>query len=731
MIPTIQQIHGHALEELAKLPANSVHCCVTSPPYWGLRDYGIPPVTWPEVTFVPMAGLPPITIPAEDAVHGLEADLWHYVAHDVAIFRAVRRVLREDGTLWLNLGSTYAGAGYSNNENTGGATQAQGGKQKHSYVSRGKPPSQSRCDAPACDTGGKELQYSTVIDFSCSDLCDGCRAALSRRNDCNVQPPLQSPSLLGKTCHDSGHSDCDSGVPDASPQPAQGSTMQKSSPQPQANCRHCANCGACLSVLRSSSRDGRLCARKAQCNYDTSLRGLGSRNQGKDVLAMACNNLSTPSLNFKSKDLIPIPWMVALALQADGWYLRCDIIWHKPNPMPESVTDRPTKAHEYVFLLAKNERYFYDAEAVKESSVDMAGWQSRMKYKLSGRDPSDVVCPGDKEGQRYAPKGFREVPENGAGRNRRSVWTIPSQAYPESHFAVFPEALVKPCILAGTSARGCCPKCGAPWKRVVEKTGQIPGRERNVGGRNDGFARPAQWKNGQNPTDTKTLGWEPTCFCYCRCDDERLSSEHASQRQRSRKAMASGVEQKTMGRSSSPGQNRSDPEQAQGCLPEMWEGKAIQEGKEVLQRQLRSKMDVGKSFGEPIYQGCDGQVPAREPKRSENSGASGGDGESLGQEAQPLGDGSPSQRNKRRQSNRESCSADNSDPCQDPHEQATGHKLDPYQPIPCTVLDPFAGSFTTCQVSSELGRNSIGIDINPDYIQLGKMRCDVTPGLPI
>jgi DNA modification methylase len=154
--------------------------------------------------------------------------------------------------------------------------------------------------------------------------------------------------------------------------------------------------------------------------------------------------------SLKPKDLVGIPWRVAFALQADGWYLRSDIIWAKPNPMPESVTDRPTKAHEYLFLLTKSARYYYDAEAIKEASVDMAGWQSRMKYKLSGRPDGATVCPGDSEGQRYAPKGMRAVPDDSAGRNRRSVWTIPTQPYPEAHFATYPEALVEPCILAGS-----------------------------------------------------------------------------------------------------------------------------------------------------------------------------------------------------------------------------------------------------------------------------------------
>jgi site-specific DNA-methyltransferase (adenine-specific) len=122
---------------------------------------------------------------------------------------------------------------------------------------------------------------------------------------------------------------------------------------------------------------------------------------------------------FKSKDLVGIPWRVAFALHADGWYLRSDIIWHKPNPMPESVTDRPTKAHEYLFLLAKSERYYYDIAAIREPFAD----------------------------------ALQSDPSANGGRNRRTVWTVTPQPYRGAHFAVMPEALVEPCILAG-SRRG-------------------------------------------------------------------------------------------------------------------------------------------------------------------------------------------------------------------------------------------------------------------------------------
>jgi DNA modification methylase len=161
----------------------------------------------------------------------------------------------------------------------------------------------------------------------------------------------------------------------------------------------------------------------------------------------------------KAKDLIGIPWRVAIALQTDGWWLRSDIIWSKPNPMPESVTDRPTKAHEYLFLLTKAERYFFDQEAVREAD---AGYASGNGFNgRQGGARQTAVDGGHGSAERFTP---------GAGRNIRSVWTIATRPYPGAHFAVFPPELPERCIKAGSSERGVCPACGAPWVRMVERT---------------------------------------------------------------------------------------------------------------------------------------------------------------------------------------------------------------------------------------------------------------------
>ena len=267
---------GDCRERLADVPAGSVQTCVTSPPYWGLRDYGV------------------------DGQIGLEETPDAFLAELVDVFRSVWRVLRDDGTLWLNLGDSYAAA-------RGGTHQP--------------------AETLAGGKGGKTNSGGRVN-----------RGRIDGKN------PTRNARLIG----------------------------------------------------------------------------------------------------LKHKDLIGIPWRVAFALQADGWYLRSDIIWSKPNPMPESVTDRPTKAHEYVFLMTKRPRYFYDADAIRENHARV--WDAETNGgSLCGTDGRDRAVIG---GHGRADRG-KTVP-NPAGRNKRTVWTIPTQPYSEAHFATFPEALVVPCVLAGS-----------------------------------------------------------------------------------------------------------------------------------------------------------------------------------------------------------------------------------------------------------------------------------------
>ena len=350
-------IQGDCIEGMRTLPDASVHCCVTSPPYWGLRDYG------------------------HDGQIGLESTPEAYVARMVEVFREVRRVLRDDGTLWLNLGDSYCGGG-------------------------GYAP-----DAP----------------------CNVARREMIAEGDCK-----QGAFNLSQRQH----------------------TRNKSG---------------------------------------------GIKPQGA----------------IKAKDLVGIPWRVAFALQADGWWLRQDIIWHKPNPMPESVRDRCTKAHEYVFLMTKSERYFYDAEAVSEASSQSAAAEWYRKNKVNRIKPAGATTLDRNPNHQ---SGLDGESCRGSTRNRRSVWTVTTKPYSGAHFATMPPDLVEPCIKAGCPDQ-CCPVCGKGWERVVERSRKPtrPGVESKV------YAAvpvhpesPVRSHSGdvcgnrdpqRHCTVTDTLGWQPACDC--------------------------------------------------------------------------------------------------------------------------------------------------------------------------------------------------------------------------
>jgi DNA modification methylase len=232
--------------------------------------------------------------------------------------------------------------------------------------------------------------------------------------------------------------------------------------------------------------------------------------------------------SLQDKQLQGIPWRVAFALQGDGWYLRQDIIWSKPNPMPESVTDRPTKAHEYLFLLTKSARYFYDAEAIKEqgSPTTIQRCESGTWLNMEQRPNKDFPGTADRS-RAQINREIRDKVLNGQkiAVNKRSVWTVATAPYPEAHFATYPPDLIKPCILAGTSARGCCSRCGAPWERIVETRGGPPNGRRAM---MQGKAKPdipggdtkiyggtlAGLYADYGYPEKKTLGWQPTCECY-------------------------------------------------------------------------------------------------------------------------------------------------------------------------------------------------------------------------
>jgi DNA modification methylase len=312
---------GNVIKCLKKLPNNIVHCVVTSPPYYALRDYGVP------------------------GQIGLEETPEAYIAKMVEVFRAVRRVLRKDGTLWLNLGDSYA-------------------------------------------TG-----------------------------------------------------------------------------------------------TSADRRDGK--------------RGIGDATQAAQDAVSRNGN----PFGLAAKNLVGIPWRVAFALQADGWYLRSDIIWAKPNPMPESVTDRPTKAHEYLFLLSKSARYFYDAEAIREDAKVISGQNFRARARTA------AGALGGENQHHMESRAYTEV----KGANRRTVWTIATEPYPEAHFATFPRKLVQPCILAGCPEHA-CPKCGAPWVKEVEKSGGTTCKSWHD--HSDDLGRGQQKnENGMDTYRVEVTGEHPTCAC--------------------------------------------------------------------------------------------------------------------------------------------------------------------------------------------------------------------------
>jgi DNA modification methylase len=239
-------------------------------------------------------------------------------------------------------------------------------------------------------------------------------------------------------------------------------------------------------------------------------------NRG-NTSSMGDRGLVPPGL--KSKDLVGVPWRVAFALQAAGWYLRSDVIWSKPNPMPESVSDRPTKSHEYVFLLSKRNDYYYDPYAIREVSSELPAGNS--ERRIAGENDPARLSTHIGSSIPYQP--------NGTGRNRRSVWTITTKPFPEAHFATFPEDLPELCIKAGTSEHGACSECGAPYERMLEKGEPLTEQQRACGGDADGEYDGEAIKDyggtgAQDPSDVKrrilegmvskrTIGWKPTCRC--------------------------------------------------------------------------------------------------------------------------------------------------------------------------------------------------------------------------
>jgi DNA modification methylase len=334
MTPEILVFYGDAWELASTLEPASIDCIVTSPPYWGLRDYGHPDQ------------------------FGLEATPQEYVGKLVDLFARLRPALKDQGTVWLNLGDTY---------NSG-----------------------AECG----------------------------------RHDARVKQGVGATS-----------------------------------------------------------------------------KWFGTERQ-----------YSKRETDLKPKDLCGIPWRVAFALQEDGWWLRSDIIWAKPNPMPESVTDRPTKAHEYLFMLAKSERYYFDQEAVREP------------LECAPHAPGNRVAEGVVMRNDFGTERMAAVWGADGRRNIRTVWSLATKPYSGAHFAVFPPEIPERCIKAGTSERGVCPECGKAWERTIERVGGPPrGDHRsNHDLTSCKTAHPTGTVAGSALSNiyreygyaqNVTTGWQPACTC--------------------------------------------------------------------------------------------------------------------------------------------------------------------------------------------------------------------------
>ena len=233
-------------------------------------------------------------------------------------------------------------------------------------------------------------------------------------------------------------------------------------------------------------------------------------------------NLGDSSVN---KNLVGIPWRVALALQSDGWYLRTDIIWSKGNPMPESVTDRPTKSHEYIFLITKSRDYFYDQDAIREPHASDYSLDAIAKAgACGGARPvgNNFNKQARQENNESTPltRADRAALLHPAGRNKRTVWNINTKPFSGAHFAVFPPEIPMICIKAGTSEKGCCPICGAPWVRNVIRLGGPDNNGVSSGIAPENHAKGTRTKDptgkGGNILATVprvNIGWVPTCTC--------------------------------------------------------------------------------------------------------------------------------------------------------------------------------------------------------------------------
>lgn len=435
---------GDVRDVLRELPEQSAHMCVTSPPYLGLRDYGV-------------AGQ-----------LGLEPTPEEYVANMVGVFREVRRVLRDDGTLWLNIGDSYAG-GAGGRGDIGNVIA--GHQTRTTSVGPGRIKSAVPAGLKAKDLIGvpwmlafalrapyEHVQIKDRIDRAwLAALVDGegtmtVLSTTSPHGSGNSYPPVLQVRMCDPQAIE--HAAKITGYGNASPRqdpPSQGG--QRGSYQWRLNGRKAADIAAEIYPYLLIKRKQAVVIwnhQKVRESYETK-RGVTIPAAALEK-QKACRDIIQRLNRAEHVDLPS--WMEEPSIRVEpGWYLRSDCIWAKPNPMPESVTDRPTKSHEYLFLLSKRERYWYDAKSIAEPYKDAS--LDRMRSGWNGDNHRDWPGGNHNNMDRYMGRTEAEIAEYQAnGRNKRDVWTIATQPYPEAHFATYPEELVEPCILAG------CPEGG-------------------------------------------------------------------------------------------------------------------------------------------------------------------------------------------------------------------------------------------------------------------------------
>jgi len=604
------------------LADESVHCCITSPPFWNLRDYGL-----------------------GNAGIGLEKTPEEYVANIVEVFREVRRVLHPSGTVFANLGDCYAAREY--------------GK-----IRQDVNPNEIPMDVWTHLFGVWQRSRPTSLQ---GDVCD----LLSSSMECGS-------SRCQEGAGEEVLSNTQQGVHDQDRQEESRSPIQDDR-----------RSGREVSVLRGDEQDislprshqGRGTPRIQQGGRRE--RGVETGNQGRtaegslqnSVLELQCSSRALRILSsleidlsdiprkarhffaitLKPKDLVGIPWRVAFALQADGWWLRSAIVWAKPNPMPESVRDRPTKSYEMLFLLAKQPHYFYDAEAIKEST-EYSNTHGRGQ-KLS--PPKEAANADAGHGHRDF---VRYTPNSVPSRNRRDVWTIPTAPYRGAHFATFPEKLVEPCILAGTSAKGVCPECGAPWEREIEKH-KVPhpnGGHQGYHARGDASGMVDMSANPRFNYRVEITGWRPTCD---HGGDWRLVATPTGEVEDVDPTMDTG----RAGMNRPRGQN-------EGRRPMyVWAQRAYAGQLQNSPHRLEMEQEAGSAFEHYI--------------RTDESGARPVPPDLL---AHWLENGWLTE----------------------PHEPPP-----PPDPVPAVVLDPFCGSGTVGEVCRLHGRRFIGLDLSMKYLR--------------